>query len=192
MAQELVYNTGVHVDHHDLWIDSSNSAHMILGNDGGLYTTWDNGANWTFISNIPIQQFYDIDLDMADPTTCTAACQDNNSYRGPSRTTRYHGILNRDWQVVDYGDGMYAETDPSDTGIAYITSQKRGIVRVDMATGDRKGAQALPARHHRKSTASTGSRRFWCRRTTRTACTWAAIGCSSRTTGARVGARPTS
>ena len=39
-----------------------------------------------------------------------------NSYRGPSRTRRYHGILNRDWQVIDYGDGMYVETDPSDPG----------------------------------------------------------------------------
>ncbi len=144
VAQEVVYNTGVHVDHHDLWIDPENSAHMILGNDGGLYSTWDRGDNWTFIGNIPIQQFYDIDLDMADPYNVYGGLQDNNSYRGPSRTTRYHGILNRDWQVVDYGDGMYAETDPSDTGIAYITSQNAGIMRVDMATGDRKALKPFP------------------------------------------------
>lgn len=144
VAQETVYNTGVHVDHHDLWIDPENSAHMILGNDGGLYSTWDRGDNWTFISNIPIQQFYDIDLDMSDPYYVYGGLQDNNSYRGPSRTTRYHGILNRDWQVVDYGDGMYAETDPSDTGIAYITSQNAGIMRVDMATGDRKALKPFP------------------------------------------------
>ncbi|MDE2752524.1 MAG: YCF48-related protein [Gemmatimonadota bacterium] len=144
VAQEVVYNTGVHVDHHDLWIDPENSAHMILGNDGGLYSTWDRGDNWTFISNIPIQQFYDIDLDMADPYNVYGGLQDNNSYRGPSRTTRYHGILNRDWQVVGYGDGMYAETDPSDTGIAYITSQNAGIMRVDMATGDRKALKPFP------------------------------------------------
>ena len=47
-------------------------------------------------------------------------------------------------QVVDYGDGMYAETDPSDTGIAYITSQNAGIMRVDMATGDRKALKPFP------------------------------------------------
>ncbi len=144
VARELVYNTGVHVDHHDLWIDPRNSNHMILGNDGGLYSTWDRGANWSFIANIPISQFYDVDLDMADPYNIYGGLQDNNSYRGPSRTTRYHGILNRDWQVVDYGDGMYAETDPTDPGLAYVTSQNAGIVRVDMATGDRKALKPFP------------------------------------------------
>ncbi len=144
VAREVVYNTGVHVDHHDLWIDPANSAHMILGNDGGLYSTWDDGDNWTFISNIPIGQFYDVDLDMADPYNVYGGLQDNNSYRGPSRTHRYHGILNRDWQVIDYGDGMYVETDTSDLGMVYVTSQNAGIVRVDLATGDRKALRPFP------------------------------------------------
>ena len=144
LPMEIEYNTGVHVDHHDLWIDPEDSDHMILGNDGGLYSTWDRGDNWTFISNLPIQQFYDVDLDMADPYNVYGGLQDNNSYRGPSRNTRYHGILNRDWQVVGYGDGMYAETDWSDPGIAYITSQNAGIMRVDMATGDRKALKPFP------------------------------------------------
>ncbi len=144
LPMEIEYNTGVHVDHHDLWIDPENSHHMILGNDGGLYATWDHGDNWTFISNIPIGQFYDVDLDMSDPYYIYGGLQDNNSYRGPSRTTRYHGIMNRDWQVVDYGDGMYAETDWSDPGTVYVTSQNAGIVRVDMATGDRKALKPFP------------------------------------------------
>ena len=144
LPMELEYNTGVHVDHHDLWIDPGNSRHMILGNDGGVYTTWDMGANWSFIANLPIGQFYDVDLDMADPYNVYGGLQDNNSYRGPSRTRRYQGILNRDWQVVDYGDGMYAETDWSDPGTAYLTSQNAGIVRVDVATGDRKALKPFP------------------------------------------------
>ena len=144
VALEIEYNTGVHVDHHDLWIDPADSRHMILGNDGGLYSTWDMGENWTFISNIPIGQFYDVDLDMADPYNVYGGLQDNNSYRGPSRTRRYHGILNRDWQVIDYGDGMYVETDPSDLGSVYVTSQNAGIVRVDLATGDRKALRPFP------------------------------------------------
>ena len=193
VALELVYNTGVHVDHHDLWIDPADSRHMILGNDGGLYSTWDGGENWTFISNIPIGQFYDVDLDMADPYNVYGGLQDNNSYRGPSRTRRYHGILNRDWQVIDYGDGMYVETDPSDLGSVYVTSQNAGIVRVSKkpawrpATARRSGpSRATPP----TSTDSTGSPRSSCPRMTRTASTWAATASSSPTTGARAGASP--
>ena len=143
LPMELEYNMGVHVDHHALWIDPEDSRHMILGNDGGLYSTWDMGDNWTFISNLPIEQFYDVDLDMADPYYIYGGLQDNNSYRGPSRTRRYQGILNRDWQVVDYGDGMYAETDWSDPGTVYATSQNAGIVRVNVATGDRKALKPV-------------------------------------------------
>ena len=144
LPMELEYNTGVHVDHHDLWIDPRDSRHMILGNDGGVYTTWDMGANWSFVANLPIGQFYDVDLDMSEPYNVYGGLQDNNSYRGPSRTRRYQGILNRDWQVVDYGDGMYAETDWSDPGTVYVTSQNAGIVRVDVATGDRKALKPFP------------------------------------------------
>ena len=144
LPMEIEYNTGVHVDHHDLWIDPEDSRHMILGNDGGLYSTWDDGDHWTFIGNIPIAQFYDIDLDLADPYYVYGGLQDNNSYRGPSRTRRYQGIMNRDWQVLDYGDGMYAETDWGDLGTVYVTSQNAGIVRVNLATGDRKALKPFP------------------------------------------------
>ncbi|WP_419163047.1 VPS10 domain-containing protein [Candidatus Palauibacter sp.] len=144
LPMEIEYNTGVHVDHHDLWIDPEDSRHMILGNDGGLYSTWDDGDNWTFIGNIPIAQFYDIDLDLADPYYVYGGLQDNNSYRGPSRTRRYQGIMNRDWQVLDYGDGMYAETDWGDLRTVYVTSQNAGIVRVNLATGDRKALKPFP------------------------------------------------
>ena len=56
------------------------------------------------------------------------------------------------------------------------------------------GPQVAPARSRATpptSTASTGSPRFWSRRTTRTASTWAATASSSPTTGARAGAPPT-
>ena len=43
--------------------------------------------------------------------------------------------MNRDWQVLDYGDGMYAETDWGDLGTVYVTSQNAGIVRGEPGDG---------------------------------------------------------
>ncbi|MBP7505291.1 MAG: hypothetical protein KA780_07575 [Prolixibacteraceae bacterium] len=37
-------NNGRHVDDHALWIDPSNTRHFMIGGDGGIYETWDNGA----------------------------------------------------------------------------------------------------------------------------------------------------
>ncbi len=145
MPMELEYNTGVHVDHHDLWIDPANSDHMVLGNDGGLYYTYDRGANWEFTGNLPIQQLYDISLNMEDPYRIVGGLQDNNHYIGPSATRRYHGILNHDWKVVDYGDGMTSQADPTDANTIYVSSQGGAILRVDTRTLDRKDLQPFNA-----------------------------------------------
>jgi len=141
MPMELEYNTGVHVDHHDLWIDPSDSRHMVLGNDGGLYYTYDAGDNWQFTGNLPIQQLYDISLNMEDPYQIIGGLQDNNHYMGPSTTRRYHGVLNHDWRVIDYGDGMTSQADPTDPTTVYVSSQGGAILRVDTRTLDRKDIQ---------------------------------------------------
>lgn len=141
LPMEIEYNTGVHVDHHDLWIDPADSRHMVLGNDGGLYYTFDDGANWQFTGNLPIQQLYDVSLDMEDPYRIVGGLQDNNHYIGPSATRRFHGILNHDWRVVDYGDGMTSAADPTDPNTIYVSSQGGAIVRVDTRTLDRKDLQ---------------------------------------------------
>ncbi len=127
---------GVHVDHHALWIDPKDPDRMIQGNDGGAFLTRNGGKSWTFLNNLPIEQFYMVSADGNDPYTLCGGLQDNSAWCGPSS-----GGSGQDWYTVTGGDGEYAVAAPSDSNIIYTDSQNGSISRLDKATGVRKSIQ---------------------------------------------------
>ncbi|MBI2407763.1 MAG: glycosyl hydrolase [Gemmatimonadetes bacterium] len=132
----------MHVDNHILWVDPRNTDHLLLGNDGGLYRSWDRGGTWAFYENLPITQFYDVDVDYELPFyNIAGGTQDNYSLHGPSRTRSDHGILNQDWVVTQGGDGFVSRIDPEDPNTIYAEAQHGSMVRVDRRTGQRVGIQ---------------------------------------------------
>jgi photosystem II stability/assembly factor-like uncharacterized protein len=132
----------MHVDNHAIWIDPGNPDHMLVGNDGGLYRTWDRGATWVFFENLPLAQYYDVDVDNAAPFyNVYGGLQDNYSLGMPSRTRSDHGILNSDVFVTQGGDGFVSRVDPEDPNIIYSELQHGVIVRYDKRTGERVGIQ---------------------------------------------------
>ena len=135
-----------HVDNHVIWVDPSNTQHMIEGCDGGLYETFDGAQNWIFKANLPITQFYKVSLDNSFPFyNVYGGTQDNFSLGGPSRTRSENGIVNSDWFITNGGDGFESQADYVDPNIIYAESQYGGIVRYDKITGEKVNIQPIEA-----------------------------------------------
>ena len=136
-----------HVDNHVIWIDPAHPHHYYVGGDGGLYESWERGRSWTFVANLPVTQFYDIDVDSSQPFYYVyGGTQDNFSLGGPSRTRSNHGILNEDWFVTQGGDGFVSRVDPTDPNTVYAELQHGVLVRFDRRTGERIGIQPQEGR----------------------------------------------
>lgn len=127
-----------HVDNHALWIDPADPRHMISGNDGGVYESFDRAATWHFKSNMPISEIYRVTVDNAKPFyNVFVGTQDNNSLGGPSRTLNSSGITNGDWVFTLGGDGFQSQVDWADPNTVYSQAQNGALARYDRRTGER-------------------------------------------------------
>jgi photosystem II stability/assembly factor-like uncharacterized protein len=130
-------NNKRHVDDHAMWIQPDNPKHFLIGGDGGIYETYDGGKEFIFKTNLPVTQFYRVQVDNSTPFYYVyGGTQDNNSVGGPSRTTRADGTLTDDWFITNGGDGFWSQIDPIDPNIVYAESQYGGMVRYDRKSGE--------------------------------------------------------
>ncbi|HKW00547.1 MAG TPA: hypothetical protein VJN96_12020, partial [Vicinamibacterales bacterium] len=131
----------IHGEDHALWVDPADPAHLIIGGDGGVSISWDRGLSWDFRNNIPLAQFYEIDVDNKVPFTVCGGLQDNGEWCLPSSVRDRNGIANRDSWNIGGGDGFYVKFDRSDENFAYAESQNGNISRVNLTTLERTSAR---------------------------------------------------
>ncbi len=133
----VVDSSRVHGDFHSLWIDPSDSGVLIAGSDGGVAFSADGGESWRFVENLPLSQFYHVNLDNQTPYNIYGGLQDNGSWRGPAETWNRDGIFNFYWERVGGGDGFDVLPDATNPGrYLYSMSQGGNLRRFDLDTGE--------------------------------------------------------
>ena len=106
----------VHADHHDLYW-SPNGSILYNCNDGGLYSTTDDGGTFNWLGDdLEITQFYRIGSSLTSSSKILGGCQDNGTK-----------LYNSSWSDVIGGDGMECHINSESELIMYGAIQNGDI-----------------------------------------------------------------
>lgn len=134
----------MHADIHDILFDIKDSDRMYVGTDGGVYRSWDGGSTMEMIEDLPVSQFYHIDVDDNTPYNIYGGLQDNGSWYGPSSSPG--GIEARDWNVIGVGDGFRVLKHPTKEIIYSEMQGAENVWRYDIKKNQQKTIQPLKAK----------------------------------------------
>jgi len=137
-----VISASAHGDFHAVWIDPDDPNHVITGDDGGVWYSYDSGNKWWKAYNLPIAQFYHVSVDTKDPYQVYGGLQDNSAWVGDSEYPG--GISNSRWENLYGGDGFWTFSDPSDPDYAYAEYQGGEIGRINRKTLDTRNIKPQP------------------------------------------------
>jgi len=133
----------MHVDFHAIVVDPNDPERILIGNDGGLYVSWDRGETWEWHNHMAVGQFYNVAVDDSEPYyRIGGGLQDNGSWIGPSHSPfqvpddtsmgRGGAITNNDWKMIYFGDGFHVAFDPENENIIYAEWQGGQLGRVTL------------------------------------------------------------
>ena len=145
---ERIGASNVHVDHHDLWINPENTDHLVLGNDGGVNISYDEGANWIKLNQPSVGQFYSINVDNSKPYNVYGGLQDNGVWMAKNNSVEspyWYESGHNNWTKIMGGDGMQIQIDNRDNNIVYTGLQFGNYYRLNIGHGTRK---SIKPRHN--------------------------------------------
>ena len=131
----------IHVDHHAFYVSPEDNRRLYLGTDGGLYMSNDAGATWQYSRDLPISQFYHVNVDNQESYWVYGGLQDNGSWAAPNESPS--GIENKDWVNLGGGDGFNVFTAPNDPNIVFWQSQGGNVRRSYRDTRESKDIKPL-------------------------------------------------
>ncbi|NOQ75428.1 MAG: T9SS type A sorting domain-containing protein [Crocinitomix sp.] len=109
-------------------VDGNN--HLVVGDDGGVAYSEDNGMTWTSRNgnNLPITQFYDFALNPHDNVSVLGGTQDNGTFFSDQVG---------EWSMIGNGDGNSNgfSPDPTRNGQRYFQINNRTVVQ-ELSGGD--------------------------------------------------------
>lgn len=130
---------GMHMDHHGLWIDPENTNYLVNVNDGGVAISYDGENFRTFYDNLPLAQFFNVSVDMAEPVHVYGSIQDHGSYRGKIDFSRgRNNLYPVDFEDAPGGEGSIHAIDPNNPDKVYSAGFYGSITKSDMKTGETK------------------------------------------------------
>lgn len=121
-------NSVPHGDNHAMWIDPTNPARMVIGNDGGATISTNGGKTWSTVNNQPTGQFYHISVDNRFDYRVYAAQQDNSTISIATRT-RHEGVTAADYYSVGGGESAYIFPSPVDPDIVFATDKEISYIK---------------------------------------------------------------
>ena len=126
----------LHLDQHEIWIDPLNPNRVLLGNDGGLFESYDEGESWLHLNNIPVAQMYFVSTDDHTPYNIFAGTQDDAAIYGPSNASIDDAVPDK-WRSIYLdpwtgGDSFVTLPDPTNDRLVYYEHQNGGMRRMDL------------------------------------------------------------
>lgn len=134
---------GMHGDHHGLWIDPENPKYLVNVNDGGVAISYDGENFRTFYDNLPLVQFFNINVDMDKPFHVYGSVQDHGSFRGIVDLKRgRNNVPAVEFERAPGGEGSNHVIDPNNANKVYSAGFYGTMQKTNMKSG--KSERIMP------------------------------------------------